>query len=409
MRVQSALTTYLILQGAMALFLEMIFTASSIYQVSVVRLDPLQLVLVGTTLEASVFVFEIPTGIVADAYSRRLSILLGIAMMGLGFIIEGSIPRFDAILVSQFIWGVGYTFTSGATQAWISDEIGEERAGSAFLRGAQMENVGGLVGIAIGALIGSIAINLPIVAGGVMLVGLAAFFSFTMAERGFRPVPRENRNSFQHMLEILRRGIVMTRQRPALLTILLCGAIHGAFSEGFDRLWTAHLLNDTLIPTIGNFQPVVWFAAMRIVSLLAGVGIIQLAQSRLDTTRPAPIARALLVVSAIICASVVGFALMRDFIIAAALYVSIQVARSLVSPIYNAWVNQRLDSQARATILSMSSQADALGQIAGGPAVGLIGSLVSITAAIATSGVILSPVLWLYSRVSQQTQMPSNQ
>ena len=40
---------------------------------------PLQLVLVGTTLELACFLFEIPTGIVADLYSRRLSVVIGVA------------------------------------------------------------------------------------------------------------------------------------------------------------------------------------------------------------------------------------------------------------------------------------------------------------------------------------------
>ena len=40
---------------------------------------------------------------------------------------------FGAVLLAQVIWGFGYTFTSGATQAWIVDEIGEEQAGEAFL------------------------------------------------------------------------------------------------------------------------------------------------------------------------------------------------------------------------------------------------------------------------------------
>jgi hypothetical protein len=49
------------------------FTLSLVYYVKDVGLSPLQMVLVGTVLEASCFLFEIPTGIVADLYSRRLS------------------------------------------------------------------------------------------------------------------------------------------------------------------------------------------------------------------------------------------------------------------------------------------------------------------------------------------------
>jgi len=399
----NAFTIYLILQGAMALLMQMIFTASNIYQVNTVQLNPLQLVLVGTTLEASVFLFEIPTGIVADAFSRRLSILIGIVMIGLGFIVEGTVPRFDAILVAQFLWGVGYTFTSGATQAWISDEIGEDRAGRAFLRGAQIENVGSLAGIALGAVVGTIAITLPIVAGGAMLIALAAFLAFTMTERGFKPVPRENRNTFQHMAEIFRQGIAMIRKRPVLWTILLSGAIHGAFSEGFDRLWGAHFLRDMSLPTIafGNLEPVAWFAAIRLVASLLGIGAIQIVHRRLDTNDHRAVARTLLLVSIAISAAVIGFAFASEFFLAAALYIIANVARRVVGPIYDAWVNQRLDSQVRATVISMSSQADALGQIAGGPIVGAIGAAVSVRAAIATSGMILAPVLWLYARTSR--------
>lgn len=391
------------MQGALALLLNMIFIASSIYQVTIAHLDPLQLVLVGTMLEASVFLFEVPTGIVADAYSRRLSILIGIVMIGLGFIVEGMFPRFDAILAAQFLWGVGYTFTSGATQAWISDEIGEERAGRAFLRGAQLDSVGSLAGIALGAVIGSIAINLPLIAGGALLIALAAYLALTMTEHGFRPVPRENRNSFQHMAEILRQGIAMTRKRPVLWTILLSGAIHGAYSEGFDRLWTAHLLNDITLPTFYRVQPVALFAALRIVSALLGIGAVEVLHRRLDTRDHRSVARALFLFSLLISVGVIAFGLAQDFWVAAAMFWLVSLARRSVSPIYDAWVNQRLDSQVRATVISMSSQADALGQVAGGPAVGAIGSAISIRAAIATSGVILSPVLWLYARTSKQS------
>ena len=69
--------------------------------------------LVGTLLEASVFLFEVPTGVVADVYSRRLSVIIGYALIGLGFALEGIVPRFEAVLLAQVLWGVGYTFTSG--------------------------------------------------------------------------------------------------------------------------------------------------------------------------------------------------------------------------------------------------------------------------------------------------------
>jgi DHA3 family tetracycline resistance protein-like MFS transporter len=141
---------------------------------------------------------------------------------------------------------------------------------------------------------------------------------------------------------------------------------------------------------------------MRIVSMILGIGAIQVAQRRLDPNDHRAVARALLFISVAIGAAVIAFAFAGEFFFAAGLYVSAQVARRVVGPIYDAWVNQRLDSQVRATVISMSSQADALGQIAGGPIVGAIGAAVSVRAAIATSGFILAPVLWLYARASRK-------
>jgi DHA3 family tetracycline resistance protein-like MFS transporter len=93
----------------------LISAVSSIYAITVAQLTPLQLVLVGTILEASIFVFEIPTGVVADLVSRRVSVIIGVLLIGIGFIVWGSWTEFATILLAQFLWGVGYTFTRGFT------------------------------------------------------------------------------------------------------------------------------------------------------------------------------------------------------------------------------------------------------------------------------------------------------
>ena len=121
----NARTVYIFIEFSASVFFAMMFTVTSLYEVTVAGLTPVQLILVGTTLEISAFVFEVPTGIVADVYSRKLSVIIGYILMGLGFLVEGFFPFFVPILLAQVIWGLGYTFTSGATQAWITDEIGD--------------------------------------------------------------------------------------------------------------------------------------------------------------------------------------------------------------------------------------------------------------------------------------------
>jgi DHA3 family tetracycline resistance protein-like MFS transporter len=398
----SAYPVYLFMEGALSLAFAMIFTASSVYQVTMAGLTPLQLVLVGTALELSVFLFEVPTGVIADVYSRRLSIIIGMFLIGLGFLLEGSIPVFWAILAAQILWGFGYTFTSGATQAWITDEIGESKAGRAFLRSNQVGQVASLVGIGLGMALGSLRVNIPIQVGGGSIVLLGILLVLIMPETGFNPSPREDRNSWQNMLHTFREGLSAVRRRPSLLTILSIGLIYGLYSEGLDRLWTKHILDNFAFPTIIELQPVVWIGHVRVVSMLLSVGAVEVVQRKVDTQSHSSIARTLFFISAILVASLFGFALAGVLALALLFYWIIDVAREVIGPIYTAWVNQRLDSKVRATVISMSGQVDAIGQIAGGPVIGLIGNWLSVRAALVASGLILSPVLVLYRRAMRQ-------
>lgn len=393
----SAYTVYLIMVGASSLFYTVVFTIASVYRVTTVGLTPLQLVLVGTALEAAVFLFEIPTGVVADLYGRRLSVVVGFLIIGAAFVLQGSIPSFLPILLTEALWGIGYTFTSGAHEAWIADEIGQARAGAAYLRGAQIEQVGSLAGIVISVALASVQLQLPILVGGGLFIALGIWLRFAMPEQGFRPAPRAAHGPWQGMLRTLQRSFAVIGSQPAFLAILAIGAVYGMSSEALDRLWEAHFLRDLHFPALGQLRPVVWFGIINVVERLLGIGAVEIARRRVDPTSHRAVAGFLLASDALLLVSVIGFGLAGHFELALATYWTARLARSVHGPLYTAWVNQRIDdAQVRATVISTASQTDAFGQILGGPIVGAIGNLWSINAAIVAAGVILAPVLILY-------------
>lgn len=393
-----AYPVYLFYEAATALLFGMIFTMSSLYQVSIANLGALQLVLVGTILELSIFIFEIPTGVVADVISRRLSIILGVFLIGTGFILEGALPIFSTILFAQALWGLGYTFTSGATQAWITDEIGEEAAGQAFLRASQLARLAGLLGIPLGVLLGRMQISLPILIGGGLFIGMGILLTLFMPENGFHPTPRQERNTWQDMLHTFKSGMRVVRRRPTLWNILLIGLFFGLYSEGYDRLWVKHLIDNILTPTQAQFDPVILIGAINAGGALLGIAVTELVRRRLDTTHPNAIARLMLFASAAMIVGLISFAQSHSLIFAVSMIWVFDVFRSLNNPLYTTWVNQRLDPKVRATVLSVSSQMDAIGQITTGPALGMLGNAVSVRAAISASGLLLSPILWLFVR-----------
>ena len=398
-----ALFVYLLLEFVGSLSLSAIFTANIIYQITVAGLTPLQLVLVGTTLETVIFLFEIPTGVLADVKSRRLSVIIGYLVMGSGFVLEGSLPVFWAIALAQGIWGLGYTFTSGATQAWVADEVGEKLAGQAFLRGAQAASAGGLLGIGLGVALGTANIQLPIVLGGLALILLGVLLVFLMKEKGFKPVERLDRSTWSAMRRTVGEARQLSRRQPVLLVLLAIGLFYGLYSEGLDRLWTAHLLENFIPPFPAEIEPVVWIGGLNAFNSLLGMGVQELARRRVNLQRAERIARALLVFAAGIVLALVGFVLAKSFWLAVGLYVMISVLRGVTHPLQTAWINLRVDDpEVRATTFSVYSQVDAIGQIAGGPVVGWIGNA-SIRAALVIAGLVLAPVLPLY-RLAQRSE-----
>ena len=75
------------------------------------------------------------------------------------------------------------------------------------------------------------------------------------------------------------------------------------------------------------------------------------------------------------------------------------LARELLSPLWDIWVNQQItDSSVRATVNSISGQADAIGQAAGGPVLGLVGNRFGTGPALGLGALLLTPALALYAR-----------
>ena len=391
---------YLFIEFSASMFFSMMFVVTSLYEATVAGLTPVQLILVGTTLEIAVFLFEVPTGIVADVYSRRLSIIIGYVLMGLGFFIEGWFPAFLPILLAQVVWGLGHTFTSGATQAWISDEIGEDDANKLFMRGTQVGLFASLIGMGLAVWVGANNVALPLQAGAVGVILIGIILAIIMPETGFHPTPREDRNTWQHMWHTFRQGLDTVRSKPRLMNIVFIGLFYGIYSEGFDRLWVKHLLDTFELPVIFGSNQVAFFAALRVTGTILTILAVRFVEKRVDSTSPLAIGRAVLIVTGGIAAALLGFALSPFLVLSLGLYLIIDVLRDVHNPLQTAWVNQKLNPQVRATVHSMFGQVDAIGQVMGGPIVAVFAALGSTLIPLITSSLLLMPALWFVSRAN---------
>ena len=402
---------YLLFIGGQSFLFALMFTVNLIYQATTVGLNPFQLVLVGTVLEATCFLFEIPTGVVADVYSRRLSILIGLALIGAGFLLEGSVPAFAAVIACQVIWGIGFTFTSGAVEAWITDEVGEDAVGHVFLRGTQIGLLGGIAGTVLSAGIGLISIQLPIVLGGAGLLALCVALAILMPERHMHITPRADRSTFAHMRATFVQGVRLAASRPVVRTLIAISLVVGLASEAFDRLQTVFILDRFDFPAIfGTNNPVIWFGVSSIISTIFGLAASEVLKRRnpeaLGTGTPA---RLLTICAAIQVMTTVIFALAGNLWLAFGMLWARSALNAITGPVEAAWMNRNLDSSLRATVISMNGQANAIGQVGGGPVLGWVGNTVSVRAALLCSAAVLSPIVALYRRTIPRDQEPEMQ
>jgi MFS transporter, DHA3 family, tetracycline resistance protein len=372
----------------------------AVYLVNELHLSPLQLVLMGTAMEAAVFAFEIPTGVVADTYSRRLSLAIGYLGMGLAWLAVGLFSAPWLIIALWALWGLAYTFTSGAEQAWIADEVGADKVGPIFLRAARWGQAGAVVGLVLQVAVGTQSLRAGVILGGVFTILCGLGCILFMPETGFRRRPREERASA--LVELRTTAAAGARFAWAAPVIVLLAGVEvfmGASSEAFDRLKEAHFLRDVGLPAVGSLDPVVWFGIFWLVGMLLNIAAIGSLIKSVERGGRQTVAYFLFGFTAIELVAMLFFALTGSTWLAIAALLGVFFCRNMQGPLYNTWLNEQItESSVRATVISLTGQANAIGQAGGGPALGAIGNVWGIRAALAVGAAAIAPALGLYAR-----------
>jgi DHA3 family tetracycline resistance protein-like MFS transporter len=218
-----------------------------------------------------------------------------------------------------------------------------------------------------------------------------------MPENNFKSSAPEDLNTFGKMLHTFKGSLNFIKGSPVILLLLCINLFYGLSSEGYDRLSTAHFLKDTTLPKLGNLQPVTWFGIFSITGMIMSALIMQLIVSKMEKNNQLQSVFILLGSNIFFIISMIVFALTGNFIIMLVGYLSTNMFRTTIEPIYNGWLNRHISDEARATVLSTNGQVNALGQIIGGPIIGVIATRISISVGIACTAMLVTPVIFLYA------------
>jgi DHA3 family tetracycline resistance protein-like MFS transporter len=164
------------------------------------------------------------------------------------------------------------------------------------------------------------------------------------------------------------------------------------------------LLTNFAFPALGGLTSLVWFGLISVAGSLLYLGGTELVRRRVNTDQPGAIVRALIVLNVLAIGALILFGVAGSFGLAVVAFLAYGTCRGLGGPLHGAWLARSIDPRLRATVLSMISQVDAVGQIAGGPVIGAVGKVFSIRAALVLTGVLLVPTLPLFVRAGRRAQ-----
>ena len=387
---------YLTQRVGVAFGLACFLTYANVRRATDLGFDAFDLGLVGSVLVLSAFLFELPTGAVADIFGRRLSMIAGFTAIGVGFAIEAASSELAGVLLAQGTFGLGWALISGARAAWLADEIGEMRFTPVYLRAAQLGHVGSLGGIAMAGVLVQVSLVLPLAVGAVTLLGVSLFVVLCMTEAGFEPTPGES-----SVARTLVSGLAEVRSHRAAATVVAAEFFLGGAGEVFDRLWQLHLLeimDGGVLPLLG----LTWFAIIDGAAIALAIPALAYTRRWVVPERLHRLSRLLAGLQAgATCAGGI-FALASSFPLAAVSWLSFVVLRRTVNPLSTAWINQQLDPRVRATVMSIVNQATALGEAGAAPLGGALERAYGLSKALLLGAGLTTPALGLFVRASHK-------
>lgn len=346
-----------------------------------VELTPLQLVLLGTAMEVAILFAEVPTGVVADLYSRRWSVIIAFLIGGPSIVVTAFAEPFWALVLAQAAFGVAITFESGAETAWVTDELGSsEDAEPLILRRAQWEMFATIFGI--GAFAGiAVIFTLTTALGvlGVLHLCWGISLIVRMPENNFAPIGHSGWSGFA---SLLRRGWQLSMTANVLRVLVLAVFIMGLAKEAIDRLDVQRLVDVGLPEDINEAVVIGVIVAVR--SLFAAA-VVFVARQRASGQRVVLSTATMLVAMAI---SVAVLAHMELLLIAAAALIVRDGFSRAIEPVVTTWANAFASSEARATVHSFIGQAEAFGEILGGVALGTVAEVFTVPTAMTISAIL---------------------
>lgn len=333
-------------------------------------------------------IFEVPTGVVADTVGRRASYLLGAVTLLLAtllYLLMWSVEApFWGWIIASVLIGLGFTFFSGAVEAWLVDALtASDFTGdleTVFARGQTTMGVAMLTGSVAGGFIAQATnLGVPYILRAVMLAVTLAVAYFLMRDLGF--TPRRGGSPIGEVKRVLSASIDSGWRKPPIRWLMLAAPFTGGVG-----VYAFYALQPYLLELYGD--PDAFGIAGLAAAIVAGAqvlgGLLVPAVRRAFKRRTD-----VLVVSSVVSVlALLAIGLTSSFWVAIALLVLWALSFSAAAPMRQAYVNGLIESDQRATVLSFDALMASSGGVAAQPALGRAADVWSYSASYVMSAAI---------------------
>ena len=367
---------------------------TAVYLVVNAGLSSSQLILIGVFQSLTVVAAEVPAGVLADTVSRRLTLVVAHVVMGTGMALTGVVTSFATLVLSQCIWGLGWAFSSGADVAWVTDELDRPDLIDRVLVAQGRRDLGGTgIGIVVFGLVGWVTtLATAMISAGVAMAMLGLLVVARWPE-SWQPARRRH-GRYAVTRAVTRQALAIARRDRIVGSVLVATLVVNGGAEGFGRLFQQHLV-DLGLPA--SPPPVVWFAAIALLAAATGVVALLWLEARISGVGAARRAYMAAATAATCGVVVFAHAPSLEVAIVGSLLVSgiglptIRIASTVA-------VNRRTSSDVRATMHSLLSQSENLGEIVCGLVLAAVASQTSPTITLTASAVFIAVAGLLVSR-----------
>jgi MFS family permease len=358
-----------------------------------------QVFVANAAFTAAMALFEVPTGVMADTRGRRASFLLSEAILAVGTLAYVGVAAIHGGLLlfclAGVVLGLGYTFYSGAVEAWLVDALkatGYERElDGVFARASMVSHVAMIVGTVGGGLLGTVDLSIPYLVRAALIVMALVVGFRTMHDIGFTPRAMQMRGMVGEMRKVGRAGITYGWQKPAVRLLLMESFVTWGFFSWAWYAWQPYFLK-----LYGS--DAIWVSGL-IAALFSLAGIAGNALVGRLATPGRRRTSILLVAGAATTSTMVATGLIRSFWITVPVFLLGAVAGGVLQPVRQTYLHRSIPSSERATLVSFDSLVGSLGSVGGQTGLGYLSQERSVPAGFVVGGLVTVLTLPIYARL----------